>query len=277
MIIAPIWQDTEYTSSEEVLSYYITYNGDIIFNGRAYRKPDAVFLVINVNRICQNYLSNELPESFIGITGYTTYQNDDAVGDFLLYDSNGTLLETYRFSYDWSYDLTSTVGSPVNAHYAYGQFIMSTTKQSTGYTNNIRISNSTTYCGDYAIYYLDSYGCWRSFLFEGNCKKNDNYIQYEYNKSFNNMTIQFEQGRYISEINTVYELSTGWLKDEEAENFARNVVGTNVAYLHNLKTNKIFPVLVNENGVEYKQYKTNGRHLVEYTISVKESQNKIRK
>lgn len=276
MLIAPIWQDIEYTSSDEVLSYYITYEGDIIFNGRAYRKPDAGSLVININRICQNYLSNNLPEEFTGITGYTTYQNTDAVGDFYLYNSNGTLLESYRLSYDWSYD-SATTGTPVNSHYAFGQFIMSSTKTSTGYTNNLRISNNTTYCGDYAIYYLDSFGCWRSFLFEGNCKKSDNYVQFEYNKAFNNTTIQFEQGRYINEINTVYELSTGWLKDDEAENFARNVVGTNVAYLHNLKTNKIFPVLVDESGVEYKKYNTNGRHMVEYTINVKESQNKIRK
>ena len=104
----------------------------------------------------------------------------------------------------------------------------------------------------------------------------DSFTQYEYNKSFNNTTPQFEKGRYISEIETRYELSTGWLNDTEAYNFSRNLVGTNVAYLHNLNDGRIFPIILDETEVEYKKYK-NDRHLIEYTIRVKESQNRIRK
>lgn len=274
MVTNPIWKDTEYTSSTSSLTYYIKVDGNIIFNGRAYREPDATGLTINVNRVCQNYLSNELPEAFTGVTS-ATYTNGEAVKDFLLYNSNGTLLETYRLSYDWSYD-SATTGSPINGHYASNQKVINTTKGTSAYTNTITTAN-TNYCGDYAIYYLDSYGCWKSFLFEGNCKMADNFTQYEYNKSFKNTTVQFEKGRYISEIETSYELSTGWLTDEQSYNFSRNLVGTNMAYLHNLKTNRISPIIIDEQSIDYKEYRTNGNHLVEYTINVKESQNRIRK
>lgn len=278
MIEEPIWKDVYYTSTADTLTYYIKLGGETIFNGRAFKRPDSADLKININRICQNYLSNELPEAFTAITSYTVLTSTTAVKDFLLYSSGGTLLETYRFSYDWSYDTQSRIGSAINGHYAVFQYIMSTVKYDTYYTNIIRQQGAnTSYCGDYAIYYLDSYGCWRSFLFEGNCRMFDDFTQYEYNRSFNNTTVEFERGRYISEITTSYELSTGWLSDSEAFNFARNLVGSNIAYLHNLKTDKISPIIIDESGVEYKENRTNGRHLIEYTIRVKESQNKIRK
>ena len=274
-VVAPIWRDIYYTSTADTLTYYIMNGGTTIFNGRAFKRPDSADLKININRICQNYLSNELPDAFTAVTASTTITNYEAVKDFQLYSSGGTLLETYRFSYDWSYD-GSLYGSRINQHYANGMLGMATSKSDDCYENTIW-RRSGDYCGDYAIYYLDSYGCWRDFLFEGNCKMFDSYTQYEYNRSFNNNTVEFERGRYISEITTSYELSTGWLSDSEAFNFSRNLVGSNIAYLHNLKTDKISPVIIDESGVEYKENKTNGRHLIEYTIRVKESQNKIRK
>lgn len=282
MIVNPIWKDTEYSVDADVLSYYITYNTEIVFRGKAYRKPDADVLSVNINKICQNYLSNELPDNFFGLYNYV---NTNAVGEFNLYNAdNNTLLEEYRFYYDWSYDesydnIDSRDDDPINNHYTNGMFNLWTDKSGTGYTNHRRSApyQYTGYCGDYAIYYLGSHGCWRSFLFEGYCRKTDNYTQYEYNKSFDNTTIQFEQGRYISEINTTYELTTGWLEDSQAENFAKNLVGSNMAYLHDLRNGRVFPVLIDETGVDYKTYKTNGRHLVSYTIRVRESQNRIRK
>ena len=273
MVVNPIWKDTEYYTTASAMTYSIEVNGVTIFNGRAFKKPDADYLSININKICQNYLDNDLPDSFAYVDTSTVFTNDEAVNDFVL-KSRGATLETYRFNYDWSYDTGNP--SPINDHYATGQLYMSTSRGSSSYATTVSPIASGAYCGDYAMYYLDSYGCWQSFLFEGNCKMNDTYHQYEYNKSFNNNTVQFEQGRYISEIQTNYELSTGWLNDEQSYNFARNLVGTNVAYLHNLKNGKIFPVIIDEQSVEYKQYKTQ-KHLIEYTIMVKESQNRIRK
>lgn len=282
MVTNPIWKDTEYTTSADTLTYTIRVDGTPIFMGRAFKYPDADNLVININRVCQNYLSNELPEVFPAISSTTTYYNTDAYRDFVLYDSNGVQLETFRFYYDWSYDdafSSDTRSSTINGHYAAGMLHFNTIRDTVNlrYNNTISLRSSGDSCGDYAIYYLNSYGGWDEFLFEGRCKMMDEFTQYEYNKSFNNTTIQFEKGRYISEIQTGYELTTGWLNDNQSFNFARNLVGSNMAYLHNLRTGKISPIVIDEQDVEYKEYKSNGNHLIEYTIRVKESQNRIRK
>lgn len=273
MVTNPIWKDTEYQTTASTLTYSISVDGETIFNGKAYKKPGEQYLKININRICQNYLSNELPESLPAGSNVNT----NAVRDFILKNGNGTTLETYRLSYDWSYG--DAPNGNINDRYAVGMYGLRTIKLTDSYLNTIIDSlPSTTInaCGEYAIYYLDCNGCWRPFLFEGIDRKYDNVRQYEYNRSFNNTTREFERGRYISEIETVYELSTGWLTDAQAENFARNLVGTNMAYLHHLPSGRIFPVVVDEDSVEYKRY-VNDRHKVEYTIRVKESQNRIRK
>lgn len=140
----------------------------------------------------------------------------------------------------------------------------------TAYTYSIR------YCGDMALYYLNAQGGWDSFLIEGDVIKKDNYTIYEYNKSFNNQTIDFERNRYLNEIETAYELHTGWLSDRESDILAKNLLGSNKVYAHNLKTNKIFPVVITDTSVDYKKHKTE-KKLVSYTINIVESQNKIRR
>lgn len=279
MVNSPIWKDTFYSASTSALTYYVTVDGITIFNGRAFARPSTNNILININKICQNYLSNELPDFREFTTSAVT--NQEACKVFSLYNTNGTLLEQYRFLYDWSYSDEATftgnyiMSRPINGHYATGMFVFNTVFDGTVVTNNISKTNGS-YCGDYAIYYLNGYGGWDSYLFEGKARKYDGFSQYEYNRVFNNNSIEFEENRYISEVKGEYELSTGLLTDEEADNFAFNLVGSNACYLHNLKTDKIFPVVIDESNIEYKKY-VNDRRMIEYTIRVKDSQNKIRK
>lgn len=105
---SPIWKDISYTFvNEEVFSIYHpirTYlNGkeyvveNLIFKGKAYIAPNSDSVEICVNKICQNYMS-EHPNIFDGAVGYSHSYNE-----FLLRNSYGTLLHTYRFVNDWSY------------------------------------------------------------------------------------------------------------------------------------------------------------------------------
>lgn len=138
------------------------------------------------------------------------------------------------------------------------------------------VTYDVRYCGDMALYYLNSKGGWDAFLIEGNIKKTDNYSIYEYNKSFNNNTINFERDRYLNEIETEYELHTGWLTDSQAANLTKNLLGSNKVYAHNLVENKIFPVVITNSSAEYKTYK-NEQKLISYTINIVESQGKVRR
>lgn len=280
MIQAPVWKDIVYSAATSSLTYYITAdNNETIFNGRAFAKPNEGIVYININKIILNYLINELPD----FRSYSaaTFSAPMAYRTFYLYNTNGTLLETYSFLYDWSYtdeaDFVSTysLSRPINNHYAEGMYSFNTVLSSGQVTNNLEVVSGSS-CGEYAIYYLNAFGGWDSFLFEGKCRKYNNFTQYEYNRVFNNTTIEFEKNRYISEVEEVYELSTGLLADDEADNFALNLIGTNQAYLHNLSTGDIFPIMIDESSIEYKKYR-NDRKITEYTIRVKSSQNKIRR
>lgn len=132
------------------------------------------------------------------------------------------------------------------------------------------------YCGDYAIYYLNSYGGWDSFLIEGKVKKFDDFTSYSFNKSFDNSTIEFEKTKYMNEIKTRYEMHTCWLTDAQSENLTKNLLGSTKLYVHYLPDNRIFPAIITDSSAEYKTFKNEGR-LVSYTINVQESQGKIRK
>lgn len=132
------------------------------------------------------------------------------------------------------------------------------------------------YCGDMALYYLNARGGWDSFLIEGKVIKKDNYTIYEYDRAFSNQTIDYERGRYLNEIETAYELHTGWLTDSQSAILAKNLLGSNQVYAHNLVTDKIFPVVITDTSAEYKTYKNEGK-LVSYTINIVESQSKVRR
>lgn len=144
----------------------------------------------------------------------------------------------------------------------------------------LTINNVTydcSYCGDFAVYYVNKYGGWNSFLFEGICKRADNLTDYRYSRSVSNQTINFENNRYMVEISPTYQLTTGWLSDEEAERLASDLLPTTKLYLHNLITDEIRPAIITNSVAEYKTFRNNNKKFVQYTVSVQESQTRIRR
>ena len=139
------------------------------------------------------------------------------------------------------------------------------------------VTYDCSYCGEFAVYYVNKYGGWNSFLFEGKCKRTDNLTEYKYNRSVSNQTINFENNRYMVEISPTYKLTTCWLSDEEAERLASDLLPTTKMYLHNLKTDEIKPAIITDSVAEYKTFATNNRKFVQYTVSVQESQTRIRR
>lgn len=138
------------------------------------------------------------------------------------------------------------------------------------------IKYDVRYCGDIALYYLNAYGGWDSFLIEGNCIRTDSNTHYEYDKYSLNTNIDFGKTRYLTESETTWKLTTGWLKDDEAERLCKHLLSSNMVYMHNLATDEIAPVLINDTKAEYKQYK-NSRKLISYTMEVTLSKNKQRR
>ena len=286
-IKAPIWQDIYYTSTTfSVLSYAVQIVGaNTIYTGRAYRRPGASVLSINISKICQDYIKDSFREvDFRTLVG-TSYAHPYSYVEFNLINlQNGSVLGSYGFVYDWSYENwngnTRTVSNPINNHKMAGMYDFNTVCRNVVATNSMELATSVytvgggNACGEVALYYKNRKGGWDAFLIEGTVTKKDEYTKYTYNRSFNNNTLEFENGTYHSQIVTSYVLNTGWLNDQESDNLAFNLLSSNEVYLHNLCTNKVYPVVIKDNTATYKTYKNNSRKLVNYQINVEESQRK---
>lgn len=284
-IKAPIWQDIYYTSTTySVLEYAVQIVGDAtIYTGRAYRRPGASALSINISKICQDYIKDSFRE--VDFRNLSSYVHPGSYLEFnLINANNGVVLGTYGFVYDWSYEgwngQERFVSNPINGHCTAGMYDFYTWCRNVASTNmmelvtNIYTIDSGNACGEIALYYKNRKGGWDSFLIEGTVTKKDEYTKYTYNRSFNNNTLEFENGTYHSQIVTSYVLNTGWLNDQESDNLAFNLLSSNEVYLHNLCTDKVYPVVIKDNSATYKTYKNNSRKLVNYQINVEESQRK---
>lgn len=283
MIISPIWRDTYFTTTLNTLVYEIRLDGNVIYSGKAVRFPDADELRININKICQNYLEEDIVQ-FLSNGDRQVHSQGQRV--FSLW-SNGYNLENYMFYYDYSYDYSKDIegnvitSNPINGHYTDGMLKPKTIRISTQNSNQMYTDNdSTDYavqgCGNYVLYYLNSYGGWDAFLIEGNVSKKDNINSFSIDRSFNNTSLDFENKRYISEIKTSYELNTGLLDDEQSANLAKNLMGSNMVYMHDLKEGMISPVVITDKNISYSKY-INNIKMNSYKINIELSQSKVRR
>lgn len=282
------WEDVIIQRTESVFDYRI-YNGtNLIFQGRAYKRPNADTNNIKLNKIFENYLSNSinglLNSSVQGDMGVEACK----VFKLMKLDSDGTetLIDEYRILYDWSYDFrfrgaNTDLSRPINGRYVAGMYKMNTSVngQSGTVTNSLTggAYNVLADCGEYALYYLNAYGGWDALLIDGTVLKKSTITQYTTDRNVNNNRIEFEQAKYINEIQDAYEINTGFLTDEQAANLSKNLIPSKEVYLHIISDNKIIPVLITDANVTYQTYQTNNLQMPQYKINVKESQIKLRK
>lgn len=264
-----IWRDTYYTKSADTFNYTITDGEKTIFSGKAYRYPDDANIKINVSKICRNHLDSIIPISIFS-NNSGSIQLPNAVKTFYLYDSAGTQQASYQFCNDWSYADTNKYSDKINAKYDTNMYCLAT---NSSYVVSYSRSGGNGYnvkgCGDYALYYSNSYGGWDSFLIEGKVVESKNITNHSYRKDVDNTTINREEIRYQSDIQSNWVLNTGWLTDEESKRLYDNLLISNNVYLHNLITDKIVPVSIQDSSVTNKQFK-NEKKLITYTINVKE-------
>lgn len=135
----------------------------------------------------------------------------------------------------------------------------------------------TNQCINYVLYYVNARGGWDSFCIQGSGLKKENITAYTTDRSYDNNTMEFEQMRNVTEIQTVYELNTHYLTDEQSENLAKNLLGSNMVYLHDFTDGVVRPVVIQDKAVTYQTYQTNGKKLAQYKITVAESQIKHRR
>lgn len=277
MAKAPIWKDTYYTSSSNSFVYTIAADGSTIFSGKAYKMPGQASIKINLNKICQNYLQQDIDSI---LTGSTSQTNSDACKQFTLKNATGGTVDTYKFLYDWDYDhswtgQSATLSVPINGEYDAAMWKLKTTVASDVVTTSKNTGDYTKLvCAEYCILYVNARGGWDAFAFTGKCRKTDNITPHYFNRAFDNNTKDFETGRYISEISETYELNTGVLTEAQAALFAKHLIGSNKCYLQNTKEGWVKPIVITDTQAKYKL--DGDENVITYTLKVKLSQSKIR-
>lgn len=132
-------------------------------------------------------------------------------------------------------------------------------------------------CINYALYYLNARGGWDSFAIQGTGLKKENITTYTTDRAYKNTTMEFEQMRNVTEVQTIYELNTHYLTDEQSKKLVKHLLGSNMVYLHDFTDGTIKPVIIQDKNLVYQTYQTNGLKLAQYKITVAESQIKHRR
>jgi hypothetical protein len=134
-----------------------------------------------------------------------------------------------------------------------------------------------TECGRYALYYVNAYGGWDTFLVEGNARIEDVLTRNTIATDYDNGSIQARGMRdYAVQIQRGITLHTGYLTDEQSARVPHLLNSTDV-YLWDFDTEEMIPLVLSKDVTEHKTYKNNGRRMVDYTIEAKFAKDMVRR
>ena len=333
----PIWKDfyvnlgTAYS-----VQFRILVDDDVIYTGKAFKRPGKANNEIRINDICADYLEHVFPA-----LEQTTFTGSNQPMTFVIQTLSGSSWSTrasVQFDNNWSYDYNynpATMGMSfsVNNKIDIRQWVVFTAYNALTITATITLANGSfdviipveisddfnddynfdfsqsvktaqtgtavfnlsqwgdvqsltighkvfkvvNNCNRYALYYVNAYGGWDSFLIEGNHSVSDNLTRHTRETEYDNRSIQ-NRGvhNYVNEITKTITLHTSWLSDEESARMHHLLNSTNV-YLGDLVTGQMIPVILTDTRTDYKTYKGNGGRLVNYTINVTIAQERIRR
>lgn len=284
-------------------TFEVVYRGNAVFTDE---DPE-----INITEIVRDYVEDNIN---IYAEGGTTQKNDLTKVMLNTDEPEPNLVASLYYYYDYSFDkdYRFTRNMPILNHFDTRQDIFLSFLNLSGETNNITIStggrllritldtpgifhNKRAYregdviinapdkrtvltskntCAKYAIYYLNTLGGWDQLLIEGKVVKTIKLDNKTFKRNFDNNTNDFQNKHYLKNLTTSYKFTTGYLTDDQAK-LMPNLIETTKAYLCELDTNTYIPVLINNNSVDIKTYRNQGRKLFTYTIDVQESQNKF--
>jgi len=298
--VFPIWSDTYGTivSNDDFEDYELQESGTAFYSGRAFAYPDETDIRVNISRVVAPYL-----------TSY--YMDVDFYADATLLGSY-TFVRDY--SYDESMDYTSDLwlNAPINGRIPSGmQVSASKWGAAAGGSMQVTDANGTlvvnetmakglneqswisgsvgseytfgdwTYevvdvCNGALLKYVNAYGAVDYFLVEGVTKKKDSITRSSYEKDADALSSDFETTDYQAAMEAGWTGTTGWLTDAQSLRMKHLVESVEVSMI-DLATGDEIPVNMRDNGLDYKTWRTNGKKLVNYTLTWKESQKKLRR
>lgn len=251
--IVPVWKDylTEFNGKDSV-DYTVDINGVNVYSGKAFRMPDNDRIVLNINRIAENYLASDAD---FGQSYKRIQPNDDATAVVSVNTSDGQS-DTWAVIYDWSYgDYDGNLSLPVSNVIDSRMFSPKTTISKLAVTTDWESDAYTkkSLCGcRYGVYYLNSKGGWDAFAFTGKGGRKDTITRSTIEKATYNTETRHRVNDYDISSDSAWSLYTGILNDNECERMW-NLVTSPKVYLHNLDTDEIIPVNVSSSTFEFKR------------------------
>lgn len=271
----PVWKDAtvqyDVANSDAYIDYKLYADNVLIYEGRAFPRPNEKTVSICPNRIAENYLQQN-----VDFDNFERVQvNADVIKAIMLETSAGDIYKYYAV-YDWSYNLGATtfdgdrsdpVRRTIDSRMYAPQTVISNGVCRTRW--DAVTYNKKSMCGDYyGVYYVNDKGGWDAFLFRGKNIRTDNLTRSNVERSVSNLTHQHRNSVYMSEVSTKWNLYTDYLTNDECSRMYQ-IFESPMVYLHDLKTDEIVPVNVSSSSVEYKDTIWNRKRYynVEFTRS----------
>lgn len=333
-----IWKDYFVDlGTADAVQFRIKIGDDIIYSGKAYKRPGETDNTIRINDICADYLKNVLPT--LSQAAFSEMELPITFSIECLSDGSWEEADSVQFINDWSYDpsynpATMGMDAPINGHIDARQWIVYTAINASQIAATIHSKNGTSFqvyipiaisddfnadfnndfakstrsagsgtavfdlsawddvvgitignsnlqvvtdCAEWALYYVNAYGGWDSFLIEGAAKVVDNLTRHTREMEYDNsVTSNRGKQNFLNEIVKSYSLVTGWLADDESERM-HHLLNSPEVFLYNINSGDMLPVVLTNTQTEYKTFKGNGGRLVNYTIEASLAQDRIRR
>ena len=126
----------------------------------------------------------------------------------------------------------------------------------------------TNSCNRYTLYYYNKRGGVDVMPLNGGLTKSDDFDRTVFNVEYeNSLNSNIAKKVINNNITTKYTATTRFMTDEQAARFAKHFLSSPAVMLHDNVDDETYSVILDENSAEYKTFKSNGNHFVQYTFS----------
>lgn len=154
MAIAPIWKDylVDLGTGDSV-QFRIKVNDNVIYNGKAHKRPNETNINVRINDICADYLTHTLPVLSQAEFSDLSFPLEFTIQNFIQTspdeDPDWEDVDSVSFINDWSYDNSynpSTMGMsfPINSRIDSRQWITFTALNVSSVTATLTFKDGTT-------------------------------------------------------------------------------------------------------------------------------------
>ena len=126
----------------------------------------------------------------------------------------------------------------------------------------------TNSCNRYTLYYYNKRGGVDVMPLNGGLTKSDDFDRTVFNVEYENSSKSNIAKKGINNnITTKYTATTRFMTDEQAARFAKHFLSSPAVMMHDNVDDETYSVILDEKSAEYKTFRNNGNHFVQYTFN----------